>query len=417
MKLKQHAKKSFLSVKRNWNLIFTVSLTLLLGGCGAKVNLSPEFADVEKKPLVFLPVKIEDGVMSERAAVVAQMVAREFQNKGYFLLDGYLVRTICEDDACSNKEKFVENYNAGGFIQLQLSSVTQRDFFAGFVNTIAGTLSVEDLEGRQVLSAENSQNQTGGLVFNSGQLIEGLESQYENYGDQGFARQASRFARGLLAEVPRNTATLPNIEPYTVSIAKVSTVELSGFATKVCVSGTPRTLAWLRIGRVESNLRETKKGEYCGIYRIPSNAENMISVELRSPFGSIAKQTIVTEQRSSCQLEGLVTLNKSVKGNELMISCVSFGKELAAENSCPVKRPPCTIERAIVYRADTEGGTYRKITELRKSNWLDNMSSTAKDADYQIIGISRDGILSQPVPAKVSTKDSEKNISSAAEKI
>lgn len=389
-----------------------VLITFCLAACGAKVVVNSEgtAASLSRTgPIALLPANYPAGMRKERVDLIRTLLRSELQGVGFVLLDDRAVMEACENTACVGRQKLAEQYGVQSFLDLQLASIARNNFLAGYYNSIDGTLVFSDAKGKEQFRIENTEGERGGLLFNTGQVFQGLSEQAKSFGeDQGFANLGARFARSLAQKVPQSGENTGRAEIAPVTIAEVRVARTGPALYRICADGEPGNMADLKIQRLRSTLREVSAGTYCGQFHIEDLVHGLKSaeIELRSAVGASARSTLTGIQATPCDLTGRVALNemKSAKG------ATSVVKIAGAENG---KEPQClqkglakgsnksggSNSRFLVYRATSALGPFTKLTETPECEWKDP-SPLRADARYEVICQASSGLISPPETAK-----------------
>ncbi|MCB0346318.1 MAG: hypothetical protein KDD66_14460 [Bdellovibrionales bacterium] len=283
------------------NGIFAAVLAAL-SACGPRAQIQPEFEQGKVQTVALLPIRVPLETRDERRRFLRSAFESELASRGYQLLDENLIAAICADVECAERAQLASRYPVSAFVEVSINGIERNNFVLGFYNAIEGTLLATTPEGKTIAQVEFTESKRGGLVFDSGQVIQAIKEQYENYGDWNFNSLASGFAQEVVAELPKIAASDSETFSAAPTIQEVSVVPRRAMVDQVCVSGTPGLRALLFLNRSMTNLRETQPGLYCGAYRLPQEVyqERMLTVELRSAFGtSVRKAFNVDDSREA----------------------------------------------------------------------------------------------------------------------
>lgn len=385
--------------------VLLLSLVLLLAtACGVKVKTAPGFDAAVTNKLAVLPVAVDNSssIAPDKLTFIQRALASELRNAGFQVLDSDVVSTTCISPSCSERDQLVRQYGVTSFAELTVHSAARNNFLAGYVNLIHGTLRLRDLNGRELISIDRTESERGGLLFNSGQLLQGVISQVANSGDISFTRLASKFAKTVVAQLPRASSTDSVLA--SAAMLNVDQVQLDPFGPhlyKVCATGSRGAFASLVFNRRRSSLRETTPGQYCGIYRIENNSmdSSALVVELESPYGQAARRELSSSPISSfgCFSADSVQLIRKGGKPQLSLTCVRLSSHsVATGDSCGKE---CTASKVLIYRASEARGPYRKVTELQSSTrWTDHSANADQDYLYQVVVVDKQGGFSAPLP-------------------
>ncbi len=293
-------------------LLLSISFLVVSGflACGPKVTVHPMFAERSADVVTLLPSAIPDGVQRERVAYFRDLLRLELDNAGFVLLDDSLVRAVCSTPACEERNTLTEKYKVKGFFQLEIDSTRRVNFLAGYYNAVSGNLAFHDWEGEELIRVEHTQSSQGGLVFESGQIIQGVINQVRNSREDPVNEVGAKFVRTLVREVPGRMKVRKLNSVVEVDITEVKTRNLKPSVSEVCVHGTKGGIAALVLDGRKSTLRQTEPGTYCGIFRLENDLDQTSGalVELRSPYGTAVRRAITVSDASAPQTLGRATV-------------------------------------------------------------------------------------------------------------
>lgn len=267
-----------------------------LTGCssaGGKVVIGDAQKPVEVSYVAFLPIEHPVGVRAERVDRTRELVAGELRNKGLLLVDDQLVESVCSSPACPEWKTLFSRYHVDAVADLKLNSVQNGDFYLGRYSNISGALELKSKAGQTMYKVENTTRQTGGLLFNTGAVVQAVKTLSTSLQDATFDPLAAKFARDLLANVEfaRNdnvAASLTDLEIHGVTVADVSPLR-----KKLCVQATANNLLTITSSSLVSDLTEVSPGNYCAVY--PARNIPMIeqyTAQLRTPSGIVVTKTV-----------------------------------------------------------------------------------------------------------------------------
>lgn len=372
-----------------------------LSACGPKVASNEALKKGTPRAVAVLPSNYPSGVQRERVDYLRRSLLLELKESGFTVLDDAAVSKICSSPACPEKTELASKYLVDGFFTFTLESVARNNFLAGYYNSIVGTLSLQNRDGVELIRVDNRESERGGLLFNSGQIIQGVLSQIRNSDSDSFGRLADTFTRTLVEKIPSPKKTAFEDEGAAVSINEIRLRRQKGSADEICVRATPEAMAYLLLPRERSNLRETTPGLYCARLRLEdlSSLKSEIFVEVRSPYGNSARKPLQSIAMT-CDLKGLVKVEESNTGKRLVISCteVKPGTGSAGEK-CPTVQM-CADHRFLVYRAPAPLGPFKRVAELRGVTWPLPPDPRSEQSSYQVVAVDEHGDFSVPEPAQ-----------------
>lgn len=381
-----------------------ITLLLFLGACGAKVRVDDALKLGTPRTVAVLPMEYPPGVTRERVQYIRESLLGELKNSGFTVLDDTITMRVCSSPVCPERAVLSEKYFADGFFALEVASVSRNNFLAGYYNSIRGKLSLANREGKNLIVVDNTESERGGLLFNSGQIIQGVISQIRNADVDAFERLADAFVRTLVGKIPVPGRSVAANEGGSVSIGAVTVSKSKDDGDTLCVTGTPDSAAFLLVGRDRTNLRETKPGTYCARLRIEdlSTAAGAASVELRSPYGSIVRQPLDLAL-DACEIRGLVRVQRDDGKEQVVIQCTKTVRSKPVGDQCGTVQT-CEKHRFFIYHAKTAFGPFRKVGETRGPEWSVPKGLRTPEAVFQVVAVDEHGDFSVPVRAKIVTE-------------
>lgn len=381
-------------------LLFIASLLLFgaLGGCSSSVKVTAPAGEIDAGLIAVLPVNYPADVTREHGEYLRTAVISELESSGYLVLDEKLVSKACSTPQCPERNRLVKDYMVESFGELSVGSVARRNFVAGYFNEISGTFVLRSQNGAELASLQVDENEKGGLLFNTGQLLQAVKSQVEGTRKDGFYLLADKFARSLVGQLPATTTRQIDADAVAVSIGATEVSAVNPPFYKVCANATPRSIASLILGAQRSGLRETDSGRYCGVFPLGDlSASVRPQIEVRSPFGNSMRQDLdLASVTPVCSLAELVMISRDGGDSQISISCQQ------GDSRCMREFESCQISRVLVYRASSVSGPYEKVGEFSGERWTDRRAPADPSTTYQIVAVNRDGVKSRPVSARLS---------------
>ncbi|NDC39375.1 MAG: hypothetical protein EBZ48_15265, partial [Proteobacteria bacterium] len=306
--------------------------------------------------LALLPVRIDGDISRERAQEVHRRVEAELRGRGYLLIDGGIVARVCKAPECPNRTELFSDFGAQALVINTVTSVARTNFLAGYVNSVSGSISFMGPAGTELLSVRHSKRERGGLLFNTGQLAEGLIQTARNANsEESFGVLAGLYAKELLDEVPHGASKGETAEqPMAAVIRKTTVIQVQDGAHRVCLLGTPASLAAVVYRKLRTTLREVSPGEYCGVFYLSDYPQpEALEVELRSAYGDAAREPLHIGPSIRCSFADSARVSAEGSQVKIQVSCEGL-KEYS---------------RVLVYRAPVQFGVFEKIGELSGKNW------------------------------------------------
>ena len=329
-------------------------LTLMLAGCGPVVHQNSQQASDPVATIALLPLRTETDIARERLDYIRSAISRELRSSGYTLLDDHVVLAACSSQACPERDKLMSTYGVSRFLELEIKSIDRADVLAAQYTGVSGVLRLRDEHFNELLAIDHLESIRGGLLFNSGQILQGILSTVEDSSDGGFKNVADKFATTVIGRLPRPaTQTTQRAEATEVAISKTTTEALGHGRYQLCVEGTSGSTALLVVDRLKSPLREVIHGRYCGNFLLAglTKPDSRLGVEINSPFGSTAVQALEGGAYFVCDPSALIQQSNS----ELTVACPD----------CPSQ---CSAAKFEVYQAND--GVFSRWRSLRVNQSL-----------------------------------------------
>lgn len=382
-------------------LLLVLTLSLLLLGCGPKVKQAPDQALSGLKILAVLPIdrQLKGGVTQDRLDFLQTTLSSKLSSQGLTVVDQILVSQACESASCTDRHKLTKEFGVNGFVVLSIDSIRRANFLAGYINSITGTLDVQDSNGTKLISITQTEQERGGLLFNSGQLVQGVVSQVENSGETSFTRLADRFIQTLVTALPLKTLSGVSSQINNAAISDIKVRKVQPEVYEVCVNGTPNSAAHLVIKPKKTNLREVQPGKYCGVLRLERKnlSSGELVAELRSPFGTSARSMVSLDTGDACLPEDSIRLVKKGLLNRVEVDCLALGNQALRSAQCSDKKL-CTIGKLLVYRSNSPEGPFRRVAEIANNNgWTDLSTTKNQQAYYEVVSVGKNGAFSSPL--------------------
>lgn len=372
-----------------------------ISACAPKGASKPSAPEMNVGQVALLPIAYPSGVTRERAEYIRQAVYNDLKGSGFLVLDSQVVDRICSDAPCAGRSKLASEYKVESFLELNISSAARNNFVAGYYNTIQGQAKLKDRQGKELASLDETESERGGLLFNSGQLLQGLISTSKNTQKDSFNFLAERFARKLVDRLPSQKRVQLDPSALALNLNKVEVQALRPPIYHVCADATPNALMYYVSGKLRSNMREVQKGRYCSNYSLEPYFYSDVkpAVELRSPFGNSLRQELnLSAIPRGCRLDGLVAFSRMGNSNRLMLQCE------AGAPQCESKLMDCRSSRFLVYRGEPPTGPFTRLAEFKGNSWIDAKTPSAAVA-YEVVAVNNLGMRSRPVSVSMQSKD------------
>lgn len=382
-------------MRRHYSLLCTAAL-LVITGCGPRFTTQLPKDTALPRSVALLPADYSVDIPRERVDTVRGALINALRNEGFVIVEDKVVNRICSSPACPEKAVLANEYLVDGFVTLTLSSVSENNFLAGYYDSLSGEVVFQSRDGAELIKAEHTERVRGGLLFESGQVFQGIISQVKRSGDSGFESLAEKFAARIVGELPQvATPGAPSRQEGTeVALSAAQAEWDSPGSYKVCAQGTPHSFASLLLGSQRASLREVSPGRYCGVVSAlaASASSKATQVELRTAFGNSVRRDISIPVDPPCTLQNRIEVKPTNGSALLSILCARIGADRSNENlGCSSEVPQCSASKIVVFSSTTETGPFTKVAELKKST----AAVSVKQENLQAIAVGAGGISSQ----------------------
>jgi hypothetical protein len=269
-------------------LVLTILSVLSLSACGPKAEIHPGFDPFGSRLIAVLPLKEENAIARERSDALQRLLVSELRNSGYVVLEPEVLSLSQTSSSPVGYYYLSRRYGIKTLAQLEISSLSENDFILGYYNTLSGKLRLLEPSGAVTVEVEHRESQRGGVVFQTGQIVQGISEQVANASGENATFLVSRFVRRVVRELPVVEGQDSDIEVLQAIVAEPEVELRNNDVAHKCVNGTADSLATVTIGKQTSGLREVTPGRYCTILRVKEfiQRDAKAHVELRTPFGS-----------------------------------------------------------------------------------------------------------------------------------
>lgn len=374
-----------------------IALVATLLACGPTVQSQlPRDAQLPAS-IALLPSDYSIDIPRERVNLVRQAVINELRNHNFLVLDDGAVNSLCSTPACPERSQLSQRYLVDGFATLNLKSFSRNNFVAGYYNQLSGELLISDRAGKTLISVEDTQNEEGGLLLQSGQIFQAIISSVKNTGDSVFDKLSDKFARTIVEQLPQPATSLNPVsqEGITVALSSATATWSSPTTYTICARGTPHSFAYLVTGKTKTSLREGAPGTYCENFSplVSDDPAQSEAIELRSAFGTSIRQEIAIPAKRPCDMKDRVSTGNSA----ITVACTQVGSSGGTEKGCSSNISPCKAERIVLFKASGPSGPFEKIGESASPS----APLPPGAANIQVITIGPGGIASLPAPVAV----------------
>jgi len=294
------------------------ALALAGAGCGPDVVVNEELLKKSApKTVAVLPFTAAKDLGGERARLkvdaIRQTFHRRFRALPYLHLDLDVTDRLLEQSGV----KTAEQAAAARFAQIQKTlgvdafvrgEITALGDFKGGVLyrlSIGGKIALIDARtGQELAHVEHTEADTGGLLLQTGALVEGIQQTMDNFSDLGFVRLAEKFANEVVKPFPKPPVVpevvQPNLKSARLAVrgggAAATQALAAGDVIEATVEADPNLYVTLQLGTDLSPipLAAERPGVYRGAYRVARGDRfaGRPTVRLRDRFGVTAAKVL-----------------------------------------------------------------------------------------------------------------------------
>jgi len=244
--------------KLNNFMYLKLILFIFLTSCGPTLVKNKEDVSESIKKIAILPINMQAEIPREDAKFLETLIISRLKEKGYIILDPSLISAFCRTSTeCeANLGEINKVFSPDAYVKTNIDSNFALNFFAGHYNTLEGQLLFVSPTKDLIYTISHTESERGGLIFNSGQVSQGLIESYNEFGTSPFRRLSQKFTESIFSVIPRATiiaGTTPIQSPkFEYLISKNNFPD----QTRICVASNQRGKAELVFENLELNLRE-----------------------------------------------------------------------------------------------------------------------------------------------------------------
>ena len=374
--------------------ILGVAICLAASACGPTVKNSLPPGGVLPSSIAVLPADYSGEIPREHVDLVREAIISGLRNQNFIVVEDKVVQSTCSTPQCPEKSTLAGDYLVDSFATISLESFSKNNFLAGYFNELHGKLSITDVSGKELTTIDHTQTESGGVLFQSGQVFQGIISQVKHSSDSVFEDIADSFAKTIIEKLPAHSAPASAQRSEGLEVALTSaTVQWSGQSSyTVCAQGTPHSFAYLLLDQTRSSLREISPGRYCGGFStlVAPTAGGVQAVELRTAFGNSVRHDITIPVQPPCNLTNRVSRPSP---SQVSIACTKMGPNDALPSSgCSSSLSECAAAKVVVYAAPQASGPFRKVSE----STTQTINVSPSQQTIAVVAIAKGGVSSQP---------------------
>lgn len=266
-----------------------LSVTLLfLSACGPKVFLAPATSGAKLRTIAVLPASNEADLTRERLEYIQGTLERALVAKGFDLVNKQAVQKAlskysCDAKGCSDYFGLTQNLGADAVAELRVTDNSSANLLAGNYQSLGGSVTLTDSQGKKIALVENTERERGGLLFNSGQVVEGFKSSRLDSGAESLGGLSDKFVKTVVSKLPSPSG---DVVLTNLTLGKKTFSPLGQGRYLTCVESPNASTAWLDLGRARIPLRRARQNNFCGVFLIePMQLANQPQVSVAGRYG------------------------------------------------------------------------------------------------------------------------------------
>jgi hypothetical protein len=381
-------------------LLLSLTVALFsLAACGPRVTISPGIKPDRIRVLAIAPVSQETDLQQERLHYLQSLLHSALSAKSYHVIIPEAVDNICGNTGCADGEDLRQKLGADAVVRLSVSSFAETNFLGGYFSRLSAVLTLEQ-QKQGIITIDHAVSDRGGIIFNAGQVLKGLQSQYERFQDSGFERLANRLVSEVVQKVPtpQSNSDLSGVAAETLVIQQPLIKERKPNGVEVCFQGNPQRFASLFISSRRLPLREITLGRYCGVIREDAREEPAF-VELKNVFGISARRDIDFSSMDECSIAPYLKVER-LQGSGVQLSAL--------------ERPvTCEPIQLVILRASDKRSRPQQVAVVSSSKWIDNSVTENEVPIYFVAAKAATGRILELVEAVTSAHVDKERMSTA----
>jgi hypothetical protein len=250
---------------------------------------------------------------------------------------------------------------------------------------------VSTLDGQELWQAEATEYDTGGVLIDSGQVIQAVSDTVSVGRDTAYVRLCQLFCRQVTATLPRvvhrdeASEPAPEIASVSVGVARPGTLR-AGDTIEVEVAGTAAAMGAfdLRPLRAGLVLVEGAPGLYRGVHTVlPGEAAEGVTVTARliNAFGRVVRKDAT----------GTLAIDAAPPGMPATVRAARAGERVEVSWDAPGGEGPAAY---LVFRSPGPGRGFEPVGRTAERRWVDERAPA--EARYQVIAVDVHGNQSFP---------------------
>jgi len=250
---------------------------------------------------------------------------------------------------------------------------------------------VSTRDGQELWHAEATEYDTGGVLVDSGQVIQAVSDTVQAGRDTAYVRLCQLFCRQVTATLPkvvhRDESAEPAPEIASVSVGQGRSGTLrSGDKIEVEVVGTPAAMGAFDLRPLRSGLAlvEGAPGRYRGVHTVlPGEAAESVTVTARltNSFGRVVRK----------DAPGTLAIDAAPPAMPPAVRVARVGGGVEVSWDAPGGEAPAAYQ---VFRSPGPGRGFEPVGRTPERRWVDGQATP--QARYQVIAVDGQGNQSFP---------------------
>jgi hypothetical protein len=377
--------------------LFLLLLTFL-ASCGPVVQSSVPLNSLAIQTVALLPIQSKVPVQRELLTQLQSALEVALEGRGYVIINQNLTGSLCEGKSRTNKSclyaaDLSEQFGVDAFFQFELTSSRSSNFILAKYKEVGGRLNILNPDLKKVASIDSKVRVTGGVLLNSGQLVEGVKtSLYQDSGNPIVYKMVSQLASSL--PVPRSQI---GVLPDAFNRPNVSNIDVRPLGDgryQLCLNTDGAyDDVFLQIDSQRAALTSVEAHRFCGKYYLGDlvTPESQVSLVVYSVYGLRTEVNLDQLAFAECSASML----QSAIDNR---ACQDVSSK-DTHGSCPQRFKHCNIAEFALFKKDSGQDVYRQVSSIASNaNSLNAaLSDTLASEEVRLVAHSKNGSTSIPI--------------------
>lgn len=245
-----------------FKFLISILLALLLTACGPKVKISTEHGQ-RLRTVFVLPPSFKSKIAREKIEYINSAFSRNLVANGFQVSSPQLLERVCPEGLCPDIKNLAAQTDSDIVARITVSDITSANILAGYFQSISGSAEFFDRNGKEVAKVQYTQRERGGLIFDSGQIVQGIRKTVGKLQDSSFTNLADKFVATLVAKLPPPGGKL---EVLDLDFGKSSVESMGDGKYLGCVESSNAASANLQYGKTSIPLRPAGPKKFCAVF-------------------------------------------------------------------------------------------------------------------------------------------------------